>query len=70
MLTANYDYIRSNRENLPLQIHIKLSKKQSIFFCNFLLIFGINIKFPMFRKKISLRALLFLKLLTAKDVLI
>ena len=48
MFTANYDYIRSNRENLPLQIHMKLSKKQAIFFCNFLLIFGINIKFPMF----------------------
>ena len=26
-LTANYDYSRSNRENLPLPIQIKLSKK-------------------------------------------
>ena len=27
MLTANYEYSRSNRENLPLPIEIKLSKK-------------------------------------------
>ena len=26
-LTANYEYSRRNRENLPLQIQIKLSKK-------------------------------------------
>ena len=26
-LTANYEYSRSNRENLPLPIQIKLSKK-------------------------------------------
>ena len=42
-LTANYEYSRSNRENLPLPIQIKLSKKLH-FFC----IFGIYIKFPMF----------------------
>ena len=27
-LTANYEYSRSNRENLPLLIQIKLSKKR------------------------------------------
>ena len=26
-LTANYEYSRSNKENLPLPIQIKLSKK-------------------------------------------
>ena len=30
-LTADYEYSRGNRENLPLQIQIKLSKKPLIF---------------------------------------
>ena len=38
-LTANFEYSRSNRENLLLPIQIQLSKNQSIFdcvFCGFL----------------------------------
>ena len=38
-LTANYEYSRSNRENLPLPIQIKLSKKPSIFCCIFFFAF-------------------------------
>ena len=34
-LTANYEYSRSNRENLPLPIQINLSKKPYIFCCIF-----------------------------------
>ena len=30
-LTASYEYSRSNRENLPLPIQIKLSKKHKFF---------------------------------------
>ena len=30
-LAANYGYSRSNKENLPLPIQIKLSKKPSFF---------------------------------------
>ena len=43
-LTANYEYSRSNRENLPLPIQIQLSKKPKS-------TFGIYIKFSMFWKK-------------------
>ena len=46
-MTANYHYSRSNRENLPLQIHIKLSEKQKIFCAIFFIIIGMGIKFPM-----------------------
>ena len=49
-LTANCEYSRSNRENWPLPIQIKLSKKPSIFCCNFCCSFGIYIKFSMFWK--------------------
>ena len=31
MLTANYEHSRSNRENLPLPVQIKLSKKPQFF---------------------------------------
>ena len=44
---ANYEYSRSNRENLPLQNQIKLSKKPQIIWAYFSLIFGIYIKIPM-----------------------
>ena len=49
-LTANYEYSCSNRENWPLPIQIKLSKKPSTFCCNFWCSFGIYIKFSMFWK--------------------
>ena len=51
-LTGNYEYSRSNRENLPLKIQIELSKiPQTLLLFFFLLIFGIYIKLPMFWKK-------------------
>ena len=36
MLTANCEYSRINRENLPLPIQIKLSKKPEMFAAFFL----------------------------------
>ena len=54
-LTGNYEYSRSNRENLPLPIQIKLSRKPIIFyeffFFFFYCIFEMYIKFPMFWRK-------------------
>ena len=54
-LTANYEYSRSNRKNLPLPIQIKLSKKPYIFLLHFFFfffcIFEIYIIFPMLWKK-------------------
>ena len=35
-LTANYEYSRSNRENVPLQIQMQLSEKPKIFCCIFI----------------------------------
>ena len=35
-LTANYEYSRSNRENLPSPIQMQLSKKPKTFCCVFL----------------------------------
>ena len=50
MLTANYHYSRSNRENLPLQIHIKLSEKQKIFCATFFYIIRIALNFQWSEK--------------------
>ena len=50
-LTANYEYSRIKRENLPLPNYTKLSKKPSIFLRHCFCIFRIRIKFPMFWKK-------------------
>ena len=54
MLTANYEYSSSNRENVPLPIQLLLSEKQksfwSIFFFSFCL-FGISFKFWTFWKR-------------------
>ena len=50
-LNPNYKYPRSSRENLPLPIQIKLSKKpERIFQVSFLFffIFGVRIKIAMF----------------------
>ena len=58
MLTANYEYSRSNRENLPLPIQMQ-------FFIAFL---ESTLNFEDFEKKMSLIAQLFRKLLTPKDV--
>ena len=51
MLTVDYKYSRSNRENLPLPIQMQLSKKAESILSNFYRIFEIYIKFWTFWKK-------------------
>ena len=62
-LTANYEQSRRNRESLPLPIQMKLSEKLKIFCSTFIAFLK-----STFKKK-SLLALVFLKLLTPKNVL-
>ena len=65
MLTANYEYFRSNRENLP-----QLSEKPNTFFELFIAFLKSTLNFEHFeKKKMSLIAQVFLKLLAPKDVL-
>ena len=68
-LTANYEYSRSKRENLPLQIHMNLSKKVNLL-CDLFLYYWNRYSISNDLKKISLMGQVFLKLLTPKDVLI
>ena len=51
MVSANYEYSRSNRENLPLPIEIKLSKKAWNFFRYFFGIFVCTWNFQCSEKK-------------------
>ena len=68
-LTANYEYSRSNRGNLPLPIQMQLSEKPNIF-CQFFIAFlEFSINYEHFEKEMSLIAQVFAKLLTPKDVL-
>ena len=66
-LTADYQYSRSNRENLPLPIQMQLFKKPKTFCCIFIAFLESTLNFEYFEKK-SLIASVFLKLLTPKDV--
>ena len=50
MLTANYEYSRSNRENLPLPIQMQLSKKAKIFCCIFISFLKSTLNFEHFEK--------------------
>ena len=50
-LTANYDYSRINRENLPLQNSAKLSKKPSYFCSIFFAFLESELNFQCFEKK-------------------
>ena len=50
-LTANYQYFRSNRENLHLPIEIKLTEKPSKFFGSFFPFSGSKLSFPSSEKK-------------------
>ena len=69
-LTVNYEYSRSIRENLPLPIHIKLSKKPLIF-CGIVLKCLESIwNCQCSAKKTSLIDQVFLKLFTPKYLLI
>ena len=70
-LSVNYEYSRSNRGNLALQIEIKLSKKPQNFLLDFLFIFWILYYIAnVLKKKMSVIGQIFLNLLTTKDVLI
>ena len=50
MLTANYQYIRSNRENLPLPIQMQLFEKPKIFSCIFIAFLESTLNFEHFEK--------------------
>ena len=70
MLTANYESSRINRENLLLPNSTKISKKPEVFCRYFFAVLGSELNFQSFQKQISLTAQVFLKLLTARDVLV
>ena len=69
-VTANCQYSPSNRENLLLQIQIKLIKKPSKFFCIFFYFLESTLNFQCSEKKMSMIVGIFRKLLTPKDVLV
>ena len=68
-LNANYEYSRSNRENLPLPIQMQLSEKPKTSPGYFIAFLESTLNFEHFFKKMSLIAQVFLKLFTPKDVL-
>ena len=68
MLTANYEYSRSNTDNLPLPVQMQLSEKLETFSRFFIAFLESALNFEHFEKKMSLIAQVFLKLLTPKDV--
>ena len=51
MLTADYKYSRSNRENLPLPIQMQLSKKPKTFRRVFIAFLESTLNFEHFEKK-------------------
>ena len=69
MLTAYYQYSGSNADNLPLPVQMPLSEKLETFSGIFIEIFPICFKCTTFwKKKMSLMAQIFLKLMTPKEV--
>ena len=69
-LPSNYQHFRFNRQNLPLPIQIKLSKKQEIFCCMFFAFLEFILNFQYSENKSSLIGQVFPKLLTPRYVLI
>ena len=69
-LPTNYQCSRINRENSPLLIQIKLSKKPEIFCCIFFAFLDSLLNFQYFEKSTSLRGQVFLKLMIPRYVLI
>ena len=67
-MTANYEYSRSNTDNLQLPVQMLLSKKLNTFCRFFIAFFEAALNFEHFEKKVSLTAQVFLELLTPKDV--
>ena len=68
-LTANCEYARRNRGNLPLPIQIQLSKNHRLF-AGFFLHFWYLYAISNVLQKNELHSQVFLKLLTLEDVLI
>ena len=66
-LTANYEYSRSNTDNLPLPFQMILSEKLKTFSAFFIAFFESAIIFDHSETKKTLRAQVFLRLLTPKD---
>ena len=71
-LTADGEFCRYNRENLPLPIQMQLSKKPKVFCCIFITLLESTLNLEHFegekKKKKNLIAYVFLKLLTPKDM--
>ena len=67
-MTANYEYSRSNTDNLPLPVQMQLSEKLETFSAFFIAFSESALNFEHFEKKMSLIAQVFLELLTPKDV--
>ena len=68
-LTGHYEYPRGNMDNLPLPVQMQLSEKVKTFSQFFIAFLQFPLNFEHLKGKISLRAQVFLKLLTLKDVL-
>ena len=69
-LTAKYDLSRSNRDNLPLPIEIKLPKNRKYFCWTFFNFLASTWNLQCSEVKMSLIGQVFLELLTPKDGLI
>ena len=69
MFTTDYEYSRSNRENLPLPIQRQLSEKLKGHSQSFITVLECILNLEQFGEKMSLTTQVFLKLLTLKDVL-
>ena len=66
-LTANYEYFRSNTENLPLPFQMEISEKVKRFFPFFIAFSKSALNFQHFRTKNSFIPQVFPRLLTLKD---
>ena len=69
-LTANYGYLCSNRQNLQLQIQIKLSKKPQTFCGIFFQYSESTLNFQCSEINMSAICLIFLNIFNPKHVLI
>ena len=65
-MTANFEYLSDNRENLRLPIQMQLFEKSKK---PFAAVFASILNFEHFEEKATLITQVFLKLLTPKDVL-
>ena len=68
IMTTHYEYCRNNTDNLKVPVQMQLYGKLKTFSRVFTAFLQHSLKFEHFEKKISLRAQVFLKLLTPKNV--